>query len=197
MYCFCWNRHAVEIVAKKDAVESSQLALAGPIGRLIVATFYPLSALNALKPAFPGSGGADEQHADSRRPFWSLLSWLVASPLGSRGAERDHRGGFRQHRRRAAGRHGRSSSPVLIEKARTVVTDGQGRYTIVDLRPGTYTITFTLTGFNTLVRDGLELPADFTATVNVQLQVGSLEETVTVSGAVAAGGRAVGGPHRW
>ena len=75
-----------------------------------------------------------------------------------------------------------ATSPVLIEKTRAVVTDGQGRFTIVDLRPGTYRITFALTGFNTLVRDGLELPADFTATVSVQLSVGSLQESVTVSG---------------
>ena len=75
-----------------------------------------------------------------------------------------------------------AASPVLIEKVRTVVTDGQGRYTIVDLRPGTYRITFTLTGFNTLIRDGVELPADFTSTVSVQLSVGSLQESVTVSG---------------
>ena len=75
-----------------------------------------------------------------------------------------------------------AASPVLIEKIRTVVTDGQGRYTIVNLRPGTYKVTFTLAGFGTNVRDGLQLPADFTATLNVQLAVGALEESVTVSG---------------
>jgi Carboxypeptidase regulatory-like domain len=75
-----------------------------------------------------------------------------------------------------------ASSPVLIEKTRTVVSDGQGRYTIVNLRPGTYKVTFTLTGFGTVVRDGLQLPADFTATLSVQLSVGALEESVTVSG---------------
>jgi len=75
-----------------------------------------------------------------------------------------------------------ASSPVLIEKVRTVVSDGQGRYTIIDLRPGTYKVTFSLTGFGTNVRDGLVLPADFTATLNVQLSVGALEESVTVSG---------------
>ena len=74
------------------------------------------------------------------------------------------------------------ASPVLIEKVRTAVTDGQGRYTITQLRPGTYSFTFTLTGFGTVKRDGVNLPSDFTATVNAQLQVGSLEETVTVSG---------------
>jgi len=75
-----------------------------------------------------------------------------------------------------------ASSPVLIEKVRAVVSDGQGRYTIVDLRPGTYRISFLLTGFTTLVREELVLPADFTATVNVQLSVGALQESVTVSG---------------
>ena len=76
-----------------------------------------------------------------------------------------------------------AASPVLIEKQKTVVTDDQGRYTVVDLRPGTYKVTFTLTGFSTVVRDGLELPSNFTATVNAALKVGGLEETITVSGA--------------
>jgi hypothetical protein len=75
-----------------------------------------------------------------------------------------------------------ASSPVLIEKIRSVVTDGQGRYTIVDLRPGTYRVSFALPGFSTQVREGLVLPADFTLTVNVQLAVGALEENVTVTG---------------
>src|SRR4029077_1836114 len=74
------------------------------------------------------------------------------------------------------------TSPVLIEKARSVVTDGAGRYTIVNLRPGTYTITFTLTGFATVVRDGVELPGNTTVPINVDLKVGALEESVTVSG---------------
>ena len=75
-----------------------------------------------------------------------------------------------------------ASSPALIEKVRTVVTDDQGLYKIIDLRPGTYTVTFTLTGFNTVKREGLELSASFTATVDAEMRVGSLEETVTVSG---------------
>src|SRR3989441_1099678 len=76
-----------------------------------------------------------------------------------------------------------AASPALIEKVRTVVTDSEGRYNIVDLRPGTYVVTFTLTGFSTLKREGIELSAGFTAPVNVELKVGALEETVTVTGA--------------
>ena len=79
-----------------------------------------------------------------------------------------------------------ASSPALIEKTRTAVTDGHGQYTIIDLRPGTYTVTFTLAGFNTVKRDGIELTGDFTATVNADLKVGGLEETITVSGAQPA-----------
>src|SRR5882672_5020390 len=75
-----------------------------------------------------------------------------------------------------------AASPALIEKVRSTVTDPQGRYRIVDLRPGTYSVTFTLTGFSTSKREGLELPAEFTATVNGDLAVGALEETITVSG---------------
>src|SRR5580704_15348676 len=76
-----------------------------------------------------------------------------------------------------------AASPALIEKVRSVVSDDRGVYLIVDLRPGTYTITFTLTGFSPFKREGLELPSNFTATVNADLKVGALEETVTVSGA--------------
>ena len=59
-----------------------------------------------------------------------------------------------------------ASSPALIEKVRSVVTDGAGQYKIVDLRPGTYTVTFTLPGFGTVKREGLELGSGVTATVN-------------------------------
>ncbi len=76
-----------------------------------------------------------------------------------------------------------ATSPALIEKVRSVVTDGQGQYKIVDLRPGVYAITFTLPGFNTAKREAVELPTNFTATINAELRVGALEETVTVSGA--------------
>ena len=75
-----------------------------------------------------------------------------------------------------------AASPALIEKVRSVVTDEQGQYKIVNLIAGTYTVTFTLPGFSTFKRDGLELTTSFTAVVNAELKVGALEETVTVSG---------------
>ena len=75
-----------------------------------------------------------------------------------------------------------ASSPALIEKVRTVVTDGTGQYRIVDLPAATYVLTFTLTGFSTVRREGIRLTGSFTATVNAQLSVGALEETVTVTG---------------
>jgi carboxypeptidase family protein len=75
-----------------------------------------------------------------------------------------------------------ATSEVLIERIRTVTTDSTGQYRIVDLRPGMYVVTFTLTGFNTLKREGIELTGSFTATVNAELRVGALEESVTVTG---------------
>ena len=75
-----------------------------------------------------------------------------------------------------------ASSPALIEKVRSVVTDTQGLYRIVDLRPGTYEVTFTLPGFATFKRDGIELTTGFTAQVNAEMKVGTLAETITVSG---------------
>jgi hypothetical protein len=74
------------------------------------------------------------------------------------------------------------ASPALIEKTRTVVSDGAGRYSATSLRPGTYTVTFTLPGFGTVKREGVELTSDFTATVNAEMKVGTLEETITVTG---------------
>ena len=75
-----------------------------------------------------------------------------------------------------------AASPALIEKVRSVVSDGAGQYQIVNLPPGAYTVTFALTGFNTLIRDGIELTGNFTATVDGDLRVGALEESITVTG---------------
>ena len=74
-----------------------------------------------------------------------------------------------------------ATSPVLIEKVRSATTDGSGQYKIVDLRPGTYAVTFSLTGFSSVKREGVELSGTFVATINADLKVGTLEETITVS----------------
>jgi hypothetical protein len=76
-----------------------------------------------------------------------------------------------------------AASPALIEKTRSAVTDAEGNYKIIDLRPGAYVVTFTLSGFSTLRREGIELSTGFTATVNADMKVGALEETLTVTGA--------------
>src|SRR5688572_1106756 len=75
-----------------------------------------------------------------------------------------------------------ASSPALIEKTRSTVTGGSGTFSIVALRPGVYTVKFELPGFTTVIREGIELTSDFTATINVDLKVGALEETLTVTG---------------
>jgi hypothetical protein len=75
-----------------------------------------------------------------------------------------------------------ASSPALIEKTRTVVTNAVGQYAIEDLRPGTYTVTFTLSGFSTVRREGIELAGAFVATVNGDMKLGGVTETITVSG---------------
>jgi hypothetical protein len=75
-----------------------------------------------------------------------------------------------------------ASSPVLIEKVRSAVTDSAGRYQIVDLRPGTYSVNFALPGFRTIVRDGVTLSGTQVTTVNAELTVGGVQETITVSG---------------
>src|SRR5688500_14478940 len=67
-----------------------------------------------------------------------------------------------------------ASSPALIERVRAVATDATGQYRIVDLRPGTYTVTFTLPGFSTVRREGVELSGAFNATIDAQLPVGAL-----------------------
>jgi hypothetical protein len=103
-------------------------------------------------------------------------SHLLAQASGINGVVRDTSGAV------LPGVTVEASSPALIEKVRSVSTDSQGRYSIVDLRPGVYTVTFTLAGFAGMRREGIDLPASFTATVNADLRVGALEETITVTG---------------
>jgi hypothetical protein len=112
----------------------------------------------------------------------ALLSWLLlmAVPASAQssitGVVRDTSGAL------LPGVTVEAASDVLIEKVRSAVTDGSGQYRIVELRPGTYTVTFSLSGFSTVRREGLELPADFVATVTAEMRVGALEETITVRG---------------
>src|SRR5438270_6724924 len=70
-----------------------------------------------------------------------------------------------------------AASEALIERSRAVFTDGAGQYKIIDLRPGTYTVTFRIPGFQTVKREGLELPSNFTATIDAAMELGALEES--------------------
>ena len=105
------------------------------------------------------------------------VSWAQTLTAGITGTVRDESQGV------LPGVTVEATSPALIEKVRSTISDGDGRYIFVDLVPGTYTITFTLTGFKTFVRDGVAINAGFTATVNGDMAVGALEESITVSGA--------------
>jgi hypothetical protein len=113
---------------------------------------------------------------------WATAAFLACLP-GMAGAQSQITGAVKDEQSGVLpGVTVEAASPVLIEQSRSVVTDSEGRYRIVDLRPGTYKLTFSLTGFSTLVKDGVDLPANFTSTINVDMKVGSLEETITVSG---------------
>jgi hypothetical protein len=112
-----------------------------------------------------------------------LLTWLVMLPASAyaqqatiTGVVKDASGAV------LPGVTVEASSEVLIEKVRTAVTDGTGQYRIVDLRPGTYAVTFALPGFSTVKREGIELTGTFVASVNAELKVGQVTETITVSG---------------
>ncbi len=75
-----------------------------------------------------------------------------------------------------------ASSPVLLEKSRSATTDGTGQYRLPDLTPGTYTITFTLSGFATVKREGVDVSGSGVVTINADMKVGSVSETITVTG---------------
>ena len=106
----------------------------------------------------------------------AVVPSTVSAQSGLTGAVRDSSGAL------LPGVTVEASSPALIEKVRAAVSDGDGRYLIIDLRPGDYTVTFTLPGFRTLVRSGISLPANFTATVDGEMAIGALEESITVTG---------------
>ena len=78
-----------------------------------------------------------------------------------------------------------ATSPVLIQKVRTATSDSNGVYRIVELLPGTYAITFTLQGFRSTKSEGIELTGSFVRTLNAELAVGNVSETITVSGQAA------------
>src|SRR5688500_5824298 len=103
-----------------------------------------------------------------------LLSPAAWAPASIAGAARDTRGAVRP------GGTVEGTRRTLSQQRRAVSTNSEGQYLIVDLRPGHYEVTFTLTGFSTLRREGIELTGSATATVNADLRVGALEETVTV-----------------
>src|SRR4029434_2221603 len=75
-----------------------------------------------------------------------------------------------------------ATSPELIEKLRSTVTDSSGQFRIEDLRPGSYVVTFKLPGFSTVQRPGIELTGSFAARVDIEMKVGTLEGTITAPG---------------
>jgi len=117
----------------------------------------------------------------SRYVILGLVLWLAGAGMASAqssilGTVRDSSGGV------LPGVTVEVSSPVLIEKVRSAISDDQGRYNIIDLRPGVYSVSFVLPGFNTFRQDELTLPANFAARVDAEMRVGGLEESITVSG---------------
>ena len=105
-----------------------------------------------------------------------LLPTLAYAQAQIVGAVRDESGGV------LPGVTVEAASPAIIEKVRTAVTDDQGRYRIEALRPGIYKLTFSLTGFSTVARDSVDVPSEVVITINADMKVGALEETITVSG---------------
>ena len=106
-----------------------------------------------------------------------ILAPFTASAQGITGSVSDDTGGV------LPGVTVEASSPALIEGVRTAFTDGAGLYSITNLAPGTYSVTFTLPGFSTIIREGVVLTAGFTANIDAAMQVGGIEETITVTGA--------------
>ena len=118
----------------------------------------------------------------SRTSIVVFLAWLALPPAVAQaqsaiaGVVRDTSGAV------MPGVTVEATSPALIEQVRSDATDEQGQYKIIDLRPGLYSVTFSLAGFATIKRDGIDLPANFTAQINTEMRVGELSETLTVTG---------------
>jgi len=110
------------------------------------------------------------------------LAWLVMIPASAfaqatlSGVVKDTSGGV------LPGVNVEASSPVLIEKTRAAVTDSTGLYRIPDLPPGIYKVTFTLSGFATVNREGVEMAGGGVTSINADLRVGTVSETITVTG---------------
>src|SRR5262245_5256131 len=111
-----------------------------------------------------------------------VASWLLVLPISAHaqatlaGVVKDTSGAV------LPGATVEAASPVLIEKTRVAVTDGTGQYRFSELPPGPYMLTFTLTGFTSVKREGIELTGVAVTAINVELRVGTLQETITVSG---------------
>src|SRR3970040_1395882 len=106
----------------------------------------------------------------------AALASLAPSQSSTTGTLRDASGGV------LPGVTVEAASPVLIEKVRTTVSDGTGQYRLTELAPGTYSLTFTLPGFNTVKRDGVNVTGAGVITLNTDMRVGDLQETITVTG---------------
>src|SRR6266436_294370 len=112
----------------------------------------------------------------------TLLAWFVVVPTAAlaqaviAGTVKDSSGGV------LPGVTVEASSPALIEKVRTGVTDGAGQYRITGLNPGIYSLTVTLPGFNVVRREGIELGGTTTLTIPIEMRVGAVAETITVTG---------------
>src|ERR1700740_2626921 len=106
---------------------------------------------------------------------WGPCAWAQQTLSGLSGVVKDAAG------TPVAGATVEAASPALIERVRSVVTDGSGPYKIKGLQPGAYTVTVKAPGFSELTQTGVDLPAAFVATVNANLQIGTPEQKITVT----------------
>src|SRR5262245_37560502 len=165
--------------------ENSKKSLAGGPGAPYLAGFLPIRAAILLR----RSRSSYTRHpllvgSTMRAPgvAWFVVALFLVAPTcvfaqaSLTGTVRDSSGAV------LPGVTVEAASPSLIEKVRTATTDGNGQYRIVDLRAGEYTVTFALSGFTTVRREGVTLEGSFTAAINIDMRVGELTETITVTG---------------